>query len=464
MSNVEYSHLLFEISQRLDLLDQHEHLLFMCRRYLASRPEDIPDALSLFRELEEQNNLAIDQVELLKELLKGFGEWSSFQKVETFEYKRKDYKELLEQISRALDESNQLQQLISVCTAKETLDENERNTQTARILFEKLESRGLFEFGRLDFLKGILLGIERQDLVRKVQDFEKRRIDEDEFERRKAQARSIVAAARVVGGRVIGVLNMKTVFGVAAAGITLLTVREILTRWSTYDQLVTCFQGCVLPAGSRLIEVSQGCVCFTIQVDNLTGLTALWNMYEDGTLRERLFKFFVTDEMKTRAGGEENVELTVTIEKAEYEKAYFELVQEADGNQKRPPERGVRRHSDSVLSLPPRTAENSLITIAQLKNQVKSLEERIEAVETQMVPFEKGPAKVPGRKCEHSDSVISTTPNEDETLQVKVKRLENDVQLLKERAESQEKQMTRLSREFFGTRMATEIIPAEEGN
>ena len=127
------------------------------------------------------------------------------------------------------------------------------------------------------------------------------------------------------------VLNMKTVCGVAAAGITLLTVREILTRWSTYDQLVTCFQGCVLPAGSRLIEVGQGCVCFTIQVDNLMGLTALWNMYEDGTLRERLFNFFVTDEMKTRAGGEENVELTVTIEKEEYEKAYFELAQEAYG-------------------------------------------------------------------------------------------------------------------------------------
>ena len=71
---------------------------------------------------------------------------------------------------------------------------------------------------------------------------------------------------------------------------------------------------------------------------------------------------------------------------------------------------------------------------------------------------------MPGRKCEDSDSVISTTPNEDETLQVKVKRLENDVQLLKERAESQEKQMTRLSREVFGTSMATEIIPAEEGN
>ena len=49
-----------------------------------------------------------------------------------------------------------------------------------------------------------------------------------------------------------------------------------------------------------------------------------------------------------------------------------------------------------MLSLPPRTAENSLITIAQLKNQVKSLEERIEAVETQMVRFEKGNYAIKG--------------------------------------------------------------------
>ena len=183
MSYVEYNQLLFEISQRLDLLNRHGQLLFMCRGRVASRPGDIPDALSLFRELEEQNYLAIDKVDLLEELLKGFGEWSSFQKVRKFADKRKEYKELLKQISRALDESNQLQQLISVCTEREALEENERKTQTARILFEKLERRGLFEFGRLDFLKGILSGIERQDLVKKVQDFEKRRIDEDEFKR-----------------------------------------------------------------------------------------------------------------------------------------------------------------------------------------------------------------------------------------------------------------------------------------
>ena len=71
---------------------------------------------------------------------------------------------------------------------------------------------------------------------------------------------------------------------------------------------------------------------------------------------------------------------------------------------------------------------------------------------------------MPGRKYEPSDSVISTTPNEDETLQVKVKRLENDVQLLKERVENQETQTTRLPHEFLEKRMTTEIIPAVEGN
>ena len=55
-------------------------------------------------------------------------------------------------------------------------------------------------------------------------------------------------------------------------------------------------------------------------------------MYQDGTLKARLFDFLVTEEMKTRAGGEEEVELTVTIEEGEYEKACTELIDEAKGN------------------------------------------------------------------------------------------------------------------------------------
>ena len=124
---------------------------------------------------------------------------------------------------------------------------------------------------------------------------------------------------------------MKTVCRALGSGLTLLSARAIMNRWSTYDQLVTGIQTCVLPAGLKLIGMGTGCVCFTIQADNLMGLTALWNMYEDGTLKKRLFDFFVTDEMRTLAGGEENVELTVTIGKKEYEKVYFELLREADG-------------------------------------------------------------------------------------------------------------------------------------
>ena len=74
-----------------------------------------------------------------------------------------------------------------------------------------------------------------------------------------------------------------------------------------------------------------------------------------------------------------------------------------------------------------------------------------------------GPAKK-RRKREHTDSMIPTMSNEDETLQIKVKRLDKDVQLLKERAEIQEKQMTRLPFVFLETRMATGIIPTEEGS
>lgn len=127
------------------------------------------------------------------------------------------------------------------------------------------------------------------------------------------------------------VVNMKTMCKVAAVGITLLTVRDVYSRWNTYNELMKCFNDCVLPAGTQLVEVSQGCVCFTVQADNLTGLTTLWNMYQDGTLKARLRDFFVTDEMEKRAGGRENVEVSVSIEEEEYEKACTEFINETGG-------------------------------------------------------------------------------------------------------------------------------------
>ena len=52
----------------------------------------------------------------------------------------------------------------------------------------------------------------------------------------------------------VSVLNKKTVFGVVAAGITLLIVRQILTRRSPYDQFFTYYKDCVLPPLSSLYQ------------------------------------------------------------------------------------------------------------------------------------------------------------------------------------------------------------------
>ena len=80
-----------------------------------------------------------------------------------------------------------------------------------------------------------------------------------------------------------------------------------------------------------VVQISQGCVCFTIRADNLTALTTLWNMYQDGTLKLRLQDFFLTEEMRQLVDGEEKVEVTVTIEEEEYEKACWEFIREAEG-------------------------------------------------------------------------------------------------------------------------------------
>ena len=106
---------------------------------------------------------------------------------------------------------------------------------------------------------------------------------------------------------------------------------ELLSRWSTFDQLVTAVNTCVLPAGTSLVNLTDGCVCLTVQAETLSALTTLWNLYQDGTLERRLYNFFVTDEVNERAGGE-RVEVNVSIEEEEYDKACRELINEGRGN------------------------------------------------------------------------------------------------------------------------------------
>ena len=125
-------------------------------------------------------------------------------------------------------------------------------------------------------------------------------------------------------------LNIKTVFKVVAGGITVVSTMEVLSRWSTFDQLVTAVNTCVLPAGNNLRNLTDGCVCLTVQAESLSALTTLWNLYQDGTLERRLYNFFVTDEVNERAVGEK-IHVDVTIEEEEYNKARLELINKARG-------------------------------------------------------------------------------------------------------------------------------------
>ena len=112
-----------------------------------------------------------------------------------------------------------------------------------------------------------------------------------------------------------------------------LTFAEILVNWESIGQFFRSFGDQVLPPDTELADMGGGCVCFTVQANSLKGLTTLWNMYQDGTLKARLYDFLVTEKVKHLAEAEENVELTVTIEEEEYKRACIDLNNEAKGNQ-----------------------------------------------------------------------------------------------------------------------------------
>ena len=125
-------------------------------------------------------------------------------------------------------------------------------------------------------------------------------------------------------------MNIKTVFKVVAGGLTVVSAMEVLSRWSSFDQLVAAVQTCVLPAGTRLVQITDGCVCLTVQAESLSALKTLWKLYQDGTLQKRLYDFFVTEVRELAEG--EDVEVNVTIDEDEYHKACIELIQGAQGD------------------------------------------------------------------------------------------------------------------------------------
>lgn len=188
MSKIEYNNILFQISRRLEELNVRRQLLAMCRGKIASRSEDsIQDVFSLFEELEEKGFLGPDNLEMVKELLEGVEEWYLFGKVENFESRRREYMDFLEPIIRALDEINDLERLLSMCRSGKIPEESQGNIHDARSLFEVLEDNNWLGINRLGILKEILTELEKEDLVKELKEFEKRRLEDKKSKSRKGK-------------------------------------------------------------------------------------------------------------------------------------------------------------------------------------------------------------------------------------------------------------------------------------
>ena len=173
MSNVAYKGLLFEISRQLSHHD-HQQLLQMCE--LDDEADNILDSRSLLKRLEGKRKLGIDRLGVLKEVLATIDEFSLLEKLMEFEKERKECKNLLAKVSGALDsdERNHLEQLKDICRRKTSLELDESISDTRR-LFEELEKHGSLDFCALYFLKEILTEIEKDDLVREIEEYEQRR-------------------------------------------------------------------------------------------------------------------------------------------------------------------------------------------------------------------------------------------------------------------------------------------------
>lgn len=188
MSKIEYRTLHCKVSQGIDWQTEGETLLSLCGDLIAEGSENnIGNIAALLKELEIQSNLGIDHLEHLKELLRRVKKWALVDEIESFETKRKNYHCMLEKVIHKLDELNDLERLINFCTPH-LAEDREGEIESIRVLFEKLESKNLLGPACLGILKKILKETGEDELLWEVDEFEKKRKDEDIRDRRRMEA------------------------------------------------------------------------------------------------------------------------------------------------------------------------------------------------------------------------------------------------------------------------------------
>ena len=184
MSVVEYLRLWHQCNTEINWQTESEWLKLIHRRYIPDgSADDVTSVITLLNRLEERKIIGIDRLGVLKELLRGIRKWNLLRILERFEIKRKDYRQLLEQISRTLEESNELPRLISICRRQNLIvRESEEHIENVNALFTTLEQQCKLGIEDLTILKTIAIEVEKPDLCRLLEEFEKRRKQEEDAE------------------------------------------------------------------------------------------------------------------------------------------------------------------------------------------------------------------------------------------------------------------------------------------
>ena len=198
MSVVEYRVFLYQFSEEIDWQTQRTKLIFILRAFLPDGSEErITDINSLLTTLEEENILGIDRLNVMKELLKGIRKWDLLRIVERFEIKRKEYRQLLDKISRTFDKSTELQRLISICRGKYLITrESEEDIVDVNALFTVLEQQNNLGIEDLTLLKTLASEMKKPDLCRLLEEFEKKRKQEEDAQRERKEWEDNMRRAR----------------------------------------------------------------------------------------------------------------------------------------------------------------------------------------------------------------------------------------------------------------------------
>ena len=197
MSSIGYRGLLYRVSQELTDLKKINQILYASSSEglvsensesfnIQVNPGDntAVTVMKLFSDLEESENLGLDNLEILRDLLKGVKEWSLVDEVDKFVRQRKDFNTLLETIIPKLDELDNLDQLLSLCE-DHIADDAKDDIKDVRSLVKELQKKNRLGVARLTVLRKILTETGQQELLDLLTEFEKKWEEQEKAERRR---------------------------------------------------------------------------------------------------------------------------------------------------------------------------------------------------------------------------------------------------------------------------------------